>query len=169
MMLIQVQLPSIAITRLLLQYDLLNLAKIYLHQAFKKSLVKLATKQVKRFHMPFKHEHKSLASIKKKTSILLIELLSILFNASVYFNYDFDLFFRYYTFKNPAICLVKTILEFQVLQDFWNCDKKSKKLQEFLNDKIQNSLFCSPLCLNMSKNGFPAKTGLCRFVNNKIA
>ena len=58
---------------------------------------------------------------------------------------------------------------FQILEDFGNCDKKSKKWQEFLNDQIQNSLFYGPLCLNMSKNGFPAKTGLCQFVNNKIA
>ena len=35
-----------------------------------------------------------------------------------------NLFLSYYTFKNPAICLVKTILEFWILQDFGNYDKK---------------------------------------------
>ena len=42
-----------------------------------------------------------------------------------------------YTFKTPAICLVKTVLEFRILQDFGTCDKNSKKLQELSNDKIQ--------------------------------
>ena len=49
----------------------------------------------------------------------------------------FDLFFMCYTFKTPAICLVKTVLEFRILQDFGTCDKNSKKLQELSNDKIQ--------------------------------
>ena len=54
-MLIPVKLPSTAVKRLLLQYVLLALAKIYLQQVFKKSLVKLATKQFTKLHMPIKH------------------------------------------------------------------------------------------------------------------
>ena len=55
-----------------------------------------------------------------------------------------------------------------VLHIHGSCDKKSKKLQEFSNDIIQNSLFCGLLCLNMSKHEFRVKTEFCWFVNIKI-
>ena len=68
-------------------------------------------------HMPIIHVHKSLANVSKKNvllyqlffnhnsmkkqkqlfsmSTLFVELISILVNASMYFNYDFDLSFLY--------------------------------------------------------------------------
>ena len=73
--------------------------------------------------VPFKHVHKSLANINEKIvllyqlflnrnstkkqkqlfsmSTLFVEIISILINASMYFNYDFDLSFLYkYTIRS---------------------------------------------------------------------
>ena len=75
-------------------------------------MVKLARKQVQNLHIPIYHVDKSLASINEKTFYINFssivaqskkqkklfsyvnffdELLSTLVNASIYFNYDFDL------------------------------------------------------------------------------
>ena len=63
-----IKVPSIAVTRSLPLYnDLLDLAKIYLHYTFKKPLVKLALKQVKKLHMPIKHVNESLLIMYKKS------------------------------------------------------------------------------------------------------
>ena len=43
--------------------------------------------------MPNKYVHKSLASMNEKSSTLFIELTYILFNASMYSNYDLDFIF----------------------------------------------------------------------------
>ena len=43
--------------------------------------------------MLIKHVHKSLASINEKTSTLFVELISLLVNGSMYFNYDFHFTF----------------------------------------------------------------------------
>ena len=48
--------------------------------------------------MSIKHVHKSLASINEKTFFYInffVELVSILVNGSMYFNYDFDFIFLY--------------------------------------------------------------------------
>ena len=45
--------------------------------------------------MPIKHVHKSLVNINEKTSILFVELISILVNTIMYLNYDFDFIFFY--------------------------------------------------------------------------
>ena len=72
-----------------------------------------------------------------------------------------NLFLRYYTFKNPAIWLVKTILEFQILPEM-GFVMKGQKLQEFSNAKIRNYLFCGPLCQKWEKMNLLPNLGFVR-------
>ena len=47
--------------------------------------------------MPIKYVHKSLVRINEKTSTLFDDLISILVNARIYFNFDFDFYLFYIT------------------------------------------------------------------------